>query len=126
MSLKFVPGSSQPIQITIEYEHSEMVAVSTNSPLIDHFLNKVRMSQAKLTWINYAHDLKVFFHIVQQPLEAIDRMTCVRFIEAQNSAGLSSLTINRRLAAISSLFMELNLLHPTQFSLNPVASLQRG
>jgi len=120
-----VPVNSQPIQITIEYEHSEMVAVSTNSPLIDHFLSKVKMSQAKLTWINYAHDLKVFFHTVQQPLEAIDRKACIRFMETQDRAGLSRLTINRRLAAISSLFMELELLDPTQFSLNPVAPLQR-
>jgi len=125
MSLDLVTGNSQTIQITIEYEHSEMVAVSTNSPLIDHFLSKVRMNRAKLTWISYAHDLKVFFHTVQQPLEAIDRKTCVRFMEAQNRAGLSHLTINRRLAAVSSLFTELNLLDPVQFSLNPVAPLQR-
>jgi len=44
MSVDLVTGNSQPIQITIEYEHSEMVVVSTNSPLIDHFLSKVRMS----------------------------------------------------------------------------------
>src|SRR6266699_5891977 len=121
MTLDPVVVNLQPIQITIEYSQSEMVAVSTNSALIDHFLCKVKMSQSKHTWINYAHDLKVFFQTVQQPLEAIDRKTCVRFMEAQNRAGLSGLTINRRLAAISSLFMELNLLHPTQFSLNPVA-----
>lgn len=125
MSLDLVAGYSQPIQIAIEYEHSEMVAVSTNSALIDHFLSKVRMSQAKLTWINYAHDLKVFFHVVQQPLEAIDRKTCIKFMEVQDRAGLSSLTINRRLAAISSLFMELNLLDPVRYPQNPVAPLQR-
>src|SRR5438067_52820 len=102
MSLDLVAGISQPIHITIAYEHSEMVTVSTNSPLIDHFLNKVRLSQAKLTWINYAHDLKVFFHTIQQPLEAVDRQSCVRFMEAQDCAGLSRLTINRRLAAVSS------------------------
>lgn len=123
MSLDLITGNSQPIQITIEYKRSEMVAVSTNSPLIDHFLSKVRMSQAKLTWINYAHDLKVFFHVVQQPLEAIDRKTCVRFMEAQDCVGLSSLTINRRLAALSSLFIELNLLDPDRFPQNPVAPL---
>ncbi len=125
MSLDLVTGNAPSIHMTIEYEHSEMVAVSTNSLLIDHFLNKVKMSQAKLTWINYAHDLKVFFSTVQQPLEAIDRQTCVRFMEAQDHAGLSSLTINRRLAAVSSLFMELNLLDPARFSQNPVAPLQR-
>lgn len=114
----------QPIQILIEYRQSEMVSVSCNSALIDHFLAKVKMSQARLTWINYAHDLKVFFHTIQQPLEAVNRQSCVRFMEAQDLAGLSSLTINRRLAAISSLFMELNLIDPERFPQNPVAPLR--
>ncbi len=35
----------QPVQITILYEHSTMVGVSTNSPFIDHFLRKVKMSR---------------------------------------------------------------------------------
>jgi site-specific recombinase XerD len=127
MSLDLVAGKAgtDPIQIHIEYEHSEMIAVSTNSLLIDHFLKKVRLSQAKLTWINYAHDLKVFFHTIQQPLEAVTRQSCVSFMEAQDRAGLSGLTINRRLAAVSSLFMELHLLEPDRFPRNPVAPLQR-
>ena len=66
--MSFNPGHDvmQPIQIRIEYKQSEMVAVSCNSALIDHFLAKVKMNQAKLTWINYAHDLKVFFHTIHQ------------------------------------------------------------
>ncbi len=126
MSLNLVASDPQPIQITITYERSEMVAVSTNSPLIDHVLGKVKMSQSKHTWINYAHDLKVFFSTLQQPLEAIDRQSCVRFMEAQDRAGLSSLTINRRLAAVSSLFTELNLVNPLRFPHNPVAPVQRN
>jgi len=47
-------------------------------------------------------------------------------MEQQNRAGLSSLTINRRLAAVSSLFAELNLLDPITFSQNPVVPLQRA
>lgn len=124
MSFDLDHDVAQPIQILIEYKQSEMVSVSCNSALIDHFLAKVKMSQARLTWINYAHDLKVFFHTIQQPLEAVNRQSCVRFMEAQEQAGLSSLTINRRLAAISSLFMELNLLDPECFPQNPVSPLR--
>ena len=62
------------------------------------------------TWLNYAHDLRVFFTIVALLLEHIDRQSCARFMEHQTRAGLSSLTINRRLATISSLFTELHLL----------------
>jgi hypothetical protein len=69
--------------------------------------------------------LQSVFHTVQLPLEAVDRKTCVSFMEAQGRAGLSSLTINRRLAAVSSLFVELNLPDPIQFPHNPVAPLQR-
>jgi integrase/recombinase XerD len=118
LSLNFV--SNSVVQITIEYDHGRMVAVSSNSPLIDHFLRKVKMSQSIHTWINYAHDLKVFFAVVGQPLEQIDRSSCLRFMERQDQIGLSSLTINRRLAAVSSLFSEMHLLAPDRFPYNPV------
>jgi len=116
----------QPIQIALEYQQSTMIAVTTNSPYIDHFLRKVKMSQSIHTWINYAHDLKVFFTTLGLPLERIDRQSCLSFMEDQDRAGLSSLTINRRLAAVSSLFTELNLLDPVRFPHNPVAPLQRN
>jgi site-specific recombinase XerD len=115
----------QPVEITIEYAHSTMVAVSTNCPFVDHFLRKVKRCQARNTWINYAHDLKIFFSVLNQPLEHIDRRSCLRFMEIQDQAGLSSLTINRRLAAVSSLFMELHLLDPGVFPENPVIPVQR-
>ena len=79
MSLKLV--LDQPIQFTIVYEHGTMIHVSTTSPLIDHFLQRVKLSQSKHTWVNYAHDLKVFFAVVCQPLEKIDRQSCVAFME---------------------------------------------
>jgi integrase/recombinase XerC len=126
MSLE--PGASpngQLVQITIEYAQSKMVAVSTNCPFVDHFLRKVKMCQSQNTWINYAHDLKIFFAALNQPLEHIDRRSCLRFMEIQDQAGLSSLTINRRFAAISSLFLELNLLDPVAFPQNPVSPVQR-
>jgi site-specific recombinase XerD len=70
----------------------------------------------------------VFFTVLYQLLEKIDRQSCIAFMEQQDRAGLSRLTINRnrRLATISSLFTELNLLDPATFSRNPVAPLQRN
>jgi site-specific recombinase XerD len=125
MSLEYVVDQ-QPVQVTITYAQSMMIEVLTNSPLIDHFLHKVKLSQSVHTWINYAHDLRVFFQNIPMPLDQVDRKTCVRFMELQEQAGLSSLTINRRLAAISSLFTELNLLDSERFRQNPVAPLQRS
>lgn len=124
MSFELV--EDQEVQIRIRYEHSQMVEVSTNSPFIEHFLRKVRLSQAQHTWISYAHDLKVFFRTVALPLEQIDRQACLTFMERQDQLGLSSLTINRRLAAVSSLFAELTLLAPQTFPRNPVTPLLRG
>ena len=116
----------QPVQVSIIYEHGRMIRVSTTSPMIDHFLHRVKVSLSEHTWINYAHDLKVFFTVIPQPLHAVNRQNCVAFMEQQDHAGLSRLTINRRLAAVSSLFTELNLLDPAAFSRNPVAPLQRN
>ena len=124
MSLELV--LDQQVQFTIVYEHGKMVEVSTNSLLIEHFLRKVKLSQSEHTWINYAHDLKVFFGTLALPLEKIDRKTCLTFMQCQDRAGLSSLTINRRLAAVSSLFAELNLLDPVAFPSNPVSPLLRN
>jgi integrase/recombinase XerC len=118
--------SDQQVQFTIVCEHGTMVQVLTTAPLIDHFLRRVKVNQSEHTWVNYAHDLKVFFAVLCQPLEQIDRHSCIAFMEQQDHAGLSSLTINRRLAAVSSLFTELNLVDPAAFPRNPVAPLQRN
>lgn len=126
MALNLASGTFLPIQVTIEYAHGQMVAVSTNSPLLDHFLQRVKLNRSVHTWVNYAHDLKVFFQTVGLPLEQVDRQACVHFMEQQDQAGLSSLTINRRLAALSSLFTELNLLDPDRFPWNPVAPFQHN
>jgi site-specific recombinase XerD len=69
--------------------------------------------------------LKVFFQTLKVPLEQVDRKACIRFMELQEQAGRSHLTINRRLAAVSSLFTELYVLDPERFPHNPVAPLQR-
>jgi hypothetical protein len=65
----------QTVEFTIRYEHGHMTAVSTNAPLINQFLEKVRLTRSLHTWINYTHDLKVFFTALSLPLEHIDRVT---------------------------------------------------
>jgi hypothetical protein len=106
MSFEYV--MDQPVQVTIVYGHSTMVDVFSNSRLIDHFLSKAKLSQSVHTWRGYAFDLKVFFQTLSLPLDRVDRQACLRFMELQEQAGRSHLTINRRLAAVSSLFTELN------------------
>jgi site-specific recombinase XerD len=119
-------AGGQPVEFTIRYEHGQMTAVSTNAPLVNHFLEKIRLTRSLHTWINYAHDLKDFFATLGLPLERIDRHSCLRFMQQQEQVGLSSLTINRRLAAVSSLFSELSLLDPESFPRNPVSPDRGG
>ena len=113
------------ICFTFVRQEGQTTDVSTNDPLINHFLDLVKMSRAYNTWISYAHDLKVFFKVIPKPPGAITRVDCVTFMKHQDQAGCSSATINRRLAAVSSLFNELHLLDPARFPQNPVRPHQR-
>jgi site-specific recombinase XerD len=106
------------------WEKGRVREISTNSPLVNHFLDLVKMSRAYNTWVSYAQDLKVFFKIIEKPPEAITRADCLEFMKRQDQAGCSGASINRRLAAISSLFNELCLLEPDRFSRNPVQPRQ--
>jgi len=101
-------------------ERGRVREISTNSPLVNHFLDLMKMSRAYNTWVSYAQDLKVFFHTILKPPEAITRTDCLEFMKRQDEAGCSGATLNRRLAAVSSLFNELCLLDPDRFSRNPV------
>ncbi|HSH82614.1 MAG TPA: site-specific integrase [Herpetosiphonaceae bacterium] len=56
---------------------------------------------------------------------AVTRHDIVRFMDAQDQAGLKSTTINRRLAALSSLFAELGLLDAERFPRNLVQPAHR-
>lgn len=119
-------GSVEPVvRFTIARGKGRVTDVSTNSPLVNHFLDLVRMNRAHNTWVSYAHDLKIFFQAIPKPPEAITRVDCLAFMKQQDAAGCSDATINRRLAALSSLFSELHLLDPTSFPQNPIHPSQR-
>lgn len=113
------------VQFTVVRAGGQIVEVQTTSPEINHFLRVVKLSRAHNTWLSYALDLKLFFSVVQAPPMAIGRPACLTFIEHQDRAGRANATINRRLAAVSSLFDELQLLDPERFPHNPVAPFRR-
>jgi integrase/recombinase XerD len=113
--------STKPVVFfTIKRENNQVVQVITTSPLVNHFLDFMRNSRAHNTWVNYAHDLKVFFEVIPKSVEQISRVDCLDFIKQQSQDGYADATINRRLAAMSSLFNELCLLQPDQFPFNPI------
>jgi integrase len=108
------------VRFTIQWEAGRMTDVTTNSPDVNHFLDYIKMTRAYHTWVNYAHDLKLFFSAVGKPPAAVTRSVCLDFLSQQVQAGHTNATINRRLASVSSLFNELHLLDPEQYPQNPV------
>jgi site-specific recombinase XerD len=119
--MKATALSESVIRFTITQEKGRVTAVSTNSPGVNHFLDFLQMSRAYNTWVSYAHDLQIFFQVILKPLEAITRADCLTFMQQQDTAGCSGATINRRLAAVSALFHELQLCDPVTYPQNPVS-----
>jgi site-specific recombinase XerD len=119
-------AGSSPILFTVVRAGGKIVDVQTTSPEITHFLRVLKLSRTYNTWLNYALDLKLFFRIVQLPPHQVGRAECLTFIEQQDREGRADATINRRLAAVSSLFDELHLLDPERFPHNPVYPFQRS
>jgi integrase/recombinase XerD len=109
------------IRFVIVRQGGQVTDVYTNSPLVNHFLDRVKMNRAYNTWISYAYDLKTFFDVIPKPPETVTRADCIAFMEQQEQAGCSDATINRRLAALSSMFNELQLIDLARFPRNPVA-----
>jgi site-specific recombinase XerD len=108
------------IRFTIVRKQGQVCEILTNSSAVNHFLDLIKLSRASNTWINYAYDLKQFFGCLHKPPELIDRRDCLTFMKQQQKAGMSEATINRRLAAVSALFNELQLLDPAHCLQNPV------
>ena len=115
-----------PVHFTFVRQHGQLTDCTTTSPEVNHFLDVIRLSRAYHTWVNYAHDLKVFFDVIPKAPMAIDRRDCLAFMKHQQQAGLSDATINRRLAALSALFHELQLLDPVGSVPNPIAPRPDG
>jgi site-specific recombinase XerD len=120
------PIDSPGVHFTVVRAGGKIVDVQTTSPEINHFLRLLKLSRAHNTWLNYALDLKLFFSVVQLPPQSVGRSECLTFIEQQDREGRADATINRRLAAVSSLFDELHLLDPQRFPHNPVYPFQRS
>lgn len=116
---------SSPVVFSVIRKGGKIVEVETSSPEINHFLRLIKLTKSYNTWLAYALDLKLFFSIVGVLPQAVTRQHCLTFIEHQDSQGRAPATINRRLAALSSLFHELHLLDPERFPDNPVYPFER-
>lgn len=124
--MTFKPCSSGVVRFQVVREHGQVANISSNSPEVNHFLDLIRLKRTRNTWINYAHDLRIFFDIVGKPPEALTRQDLVAFMQQQDQAGRADATVNRRLAAVSSLLCELHLLDPGRFPQNLVHPRRTG
>jgi integrase/recombinase XerD len=108
------------VQFTIVRTGGQVTDCRTTSPEINHFLDVVKLTRAYNTWLGYTYDLKIFFEVIPKLPQAVSRQDCVEFMKHQQQLGLAEATINRRLAAVSSLFNELQLLNSSDTVRNPV------
>jgi integrase/recombinase XerD len=113
---------------------SELRSIQLGHPLLDDYLEFVGARARSNTWLATAYDLKVFFSVVAKEPAAVTTADVFAFIKAQRAprhgprvvrledgeAGLSTRTIKRRLATVSSLFNYLVARGDAGVRVNPV------
>lgn len=105
-----------PYQLHREVRDGQLCRLSIGLEMVDGYLDFLRCRCRPNTWLNYAHDLKLFFGFVDKPVAEVSTTDIFRFIRWQSQgqdaasgddtteAGLSSRTIKRRLCAVSGLY----------------------
>jgi len=102
---------------------------------VDAYLKFLQHRCRPNTWISYGYDLQIFLNFIRKPLIEVTSADILAFIDSQQSApnrqgrtnglsskgpGLSNRTINRRLAAVASLYEYLRVFHDLPGNKNPV------
>ena len=105
-----------------EMRDGQLCRLSIGVDLVDDYLDFLRCRCRPNTWLNYAHDLKIFFNTVGKPVTEVSTADVFRFIRCQSQGhgrccrlmplleGVSTRTIKRRLCAVSGLYKYL-LMH---------------
>jgi site-specific recombinase XerD len=102
---------------------------------VDSYLKFLQYRCRPNTWLSYGYDLQIFLNFIRKPLLEVTSADILAFIDSQQSApnrqgrtnglsskgpGLSSRTINRRLAAVASFYEYLRVFHDLPGNKNPV------
>ncbi len=75
-------------KVTREVEEGEIVNLSMGIPEVDCYLRFLQYRCRPNTWINYAHDLQIFFNILRKPVWEVTPSDVLAFIERQWGIGL--------------------------------------
>lgn len=121
-------------QLHREIRNGQLYRLSLGLDLADKYLEFLHSRCCPNTWINYAHDLKVFFNTIQKSVLAVTTSDVLQFMQFQTQppaadpqeAGhprpVCQRTLKRRLCAISGLYNYLLLSDDPPIKRNPVPS----
>jgi integrase/recombinase XerD len=127
-------------QVHRDLREGQLCRLSLGIELVDEYLEFLGCRCRPNTWINYAHDLKVFFNIIDKPVPEVSTADVFHFIQCQHQrpltdavsrpppSGVCVRTVKRRLCAVSGLYGYLLTRNDTPLKRNPVPSglLLRG
>jgi integrase/recombinase XerD len=122
-----------PYQLQREVHNGQLIRLRLGVELVDEYLDFLKCRCRPNTWLNYAHDLKAFFNIVDKPVTNISTQDIFYFIQEQRypqpappsneyvtAKGVCIRTIKRRLSAISGFYDYLLTRGDTAIQRNPV------
>jgi len=123
-----------PYQLRRGVREGQLCRLSLGLALVDEYLDFLRCRCRPNTWLNYAHDLKIFFNTVDKPVTEVSTADVFRFIRCQSQLpdgaattdsprrGVSTRTLKRRLCAVSGLYQYLLMGDDPPIKRNPVPS----
>jgi integrase/recombinase XerD len=118
-----------------ELVDGKLTRLSLGVAEVDAYLKFLQYRCRPNTWISYGYDLQIFLNFIRKPLLEVTSADILTFVDSQQSApnrqgrtnglsskgpGLSKRTINRRLAAVASLYEYLRVFHELPGKNNPV------
>ena len=123
-----------PYQLHREVRNGQLSRLSLGLDLVDESLDFLRCRCRANTWLNYAHDLKLFFNTIDKPVAEVSVSDVLRFMQCQTrgqgvglandrrAGGVSTRTLKRRLCAVSGLYNYLLMSDDPPVKRNPVPS----
>ncbi len=120
-----------PLTLRREVRDGHLVRLSLDLALVDDYLDFLHCQARPNTWLSYAHDLKVFFNLIDKPVPDVTTADVFRFMQRQlhppppnpvapPPTGVCTRTLKRRLCAVSNLYQYLLTRGDTPVSRNPV------
>ena len=122
-----------PYTLHREVGDDHLVRLSLGVDRVDDYLDFLRCQARPNTYVSYAHDLKVFFSLIDKPVPAVTTADVFRFMDRQlhpreeqpglgPPAGVCARTLKRRLCAVSNLYAYLLTRGDAAVTHNPVPS----